>query len=192
LFREHADVQVSIDTRRMEEIIEHLMHDVADLGITLTPAEHPSLISSPVRHLQMVCVVPRVHEPASREVILARDLARGPFIVMERGTPLGKLIAEAFDAAGEPLTWAMETRFCNTACAMVDAGTGCALVDGFMVQGGTYRNLVIKPFLPRIELCAYATVSKHRPLSWLTEAFLRVLEQAPSPLSGAETAHQPA
>lgn len=181
LFRQHAGVQVSIDTRRMEEIVEHLIHNVADLGVTLTPAEHPSLISTPIRQAEMVCIVPREHELAVREIIAPQDLSSIPFIAMERGTPLGKLIAGAFASAGAPLNWAIETRFCNTACSMVEAGAGCAIVDGFVLQGGTYRNLVVRPFRPRIELYAYATVSKHRPTSWLTKAFLSILERSPSP-----------
>ncbi|QUJ68540.1 LysR family transcriptional regulator [Photobacterium sp. GJ3] len=170
-------VQISLDIRRMEDIIEHIETNIAEVGVAVTFSERPSVIARPVHIGKMVCVIPQDHPLAELDVIRPVDLKMYPFIAMTRGTPMGKLIEKAFVMAGETLKWTVETRFCNTACALVESGAGVALVDEYVINAGSYHGLVVRPFIPNIPITAYVLYSKDRPLSNVAKLFIRSLEE---------------
>ncbi len=169
-------VQISIDSRRMEGVIEHLEHNFADIGMTLTFRDHPLIVATPIHVGRMVCALHKSHQLTKQPVIRPTDIAKETFITMEKGTPLGNLVHAAFEASGEVVNWAIETRYCNTACSLVDAGVGIALVDEYVLNTGSYPNTVARPFLPKIPLTAYALYSKGRPMSALATEFVKQLE----------------
>ncbi len=169
-------VQVSLDIRRWEDIIEQLETNIAEIGVAITFSERPSVAAHPVHIGKMVCIVPQKHPLAGIDVVRPVDLKKHSFIMMTRGTPFGNLIENAFKMAGEELKWSVETRYSNTACALVESGTGVALVDEYVINAGSYQGLAIKPFIPNIPITAYVLFSKDRPLSNVAKLFIRSLE----------------
>ncbi len=171
-------LQVSLDTRRMEGVIEHIEHNFADIGMTLTFCDHPHIAASPIHMGKMVCALHRDHKLTRKEVIRPSDLVKVSFISMEKETPLGNLIHAAFANSGENVNWSIETRYCNTACSLVDAGVGVALVDEYVLANGSYPNIVTRQFIPNIPLTAYVLFSKERSVPALAKDFVIQLKKS--------------
>jgi DNA-binding transcriptional LysR family regulator len=171
-------VRVFLDVRRFEGVTDSLESGFADLGFMLGEDETTSLAKAPLRGGAMVCVMPPGHALADLAVVTPQDLAAHAFIALERGTRMGEAVRESFRQAGCAFGFAVEVRYCNTACVLAESGVGVAVVDPFSPISGTMRRLVVRPFAPVTEVTAFAAWSPNRPLSRLAEAFLREIKGA--------------
>jgi hypothetical protein len=125
----------------------------------------------------MVCVMRRDHRLAEKDAISPADLKQTAFIALERGTKMGTIVREAFAKAGESFSFAVEVRYCHSACVLAEAGVGVAVVDPLSPlssQGG----LAIRRFEPESIVSASAVRSRKRPLSRAAEAFLKEVRLA--------------
>jgi len=171
-------VRVSIDIRERETIFHHVARSVAEIGLVLEFREHPNLVGIPVHRGQLVCVVHRDHPLASQNAIRISDLRGVNIVRLERGTVLGDLIDRAVAALGEPLSWAIETRYCATACALVDSGAPVAIVDEYSARNLTSPNVIVKPLLPAISIGAFIVHASDRPLSKLAKLIVSDVRSA--------------
>jgi DNA-binding transcriptional LysR family regulator len=169
---ERPQVRVFFDVRRYEGVIESVETNLAELGFALGLEDHPGLHSETVFAGEMVCVVKRDHELARKDMVTPADLAPYPFIALERGTRLGEAVRDSFRRAGVPFNFAVEVRYCNTACVLAESGVGAAVVDPFSPKVGAGQDLAIIPFRPTTSAVAFVTWSKTRPLSRLAQAFV--------------------
>ncbi len=166
-------VRVFFDVRRFEHVIESVETHVAELGFVLGMGQHPGLRTNAVSRGRMVCVLPPGHKLARKPVVTPADLTAHPFIALERGTKLGTAVRQVFQQAGCTFTFAVEVRYCNTACVLAESGVGAAVVDPFSPTSSGRSKLVVRPFEPETPVVAHAIWSGARPLSRLAEAFLR-------------------
>jgi DNA-binding transcriptional LysR family regulator len=120
----------------------------------------------------MVCVMAPDHPLSLKASVTPADLARHPFIGLERGTRLGEALRDAFARAGVPFDATVEVRYCNTACVLAGAGVGVAVVDPFSPSQGGAHPVVVRPFEPRTPVEAFMLWSEAEPLSRLARAFL--------------------
>ena len=165
-------VKVGFDTPPHEHIVDLLVGDQADFGLTITPIDHPALETTIVRKGKLVCVLPKGHALAGRTAIRPRDLRGEHLISYPRASPIGLVVDEAFREAGEHQRINMNVRFCFTACTLVDAGAGVAIVDEFTVSQRSFADLVVKPFACNQEVAVSLSSSRLRPLSRLATIFL--------------------
>ncbi|OKO67338.1 hypothetical protein AC629_42810, partial [Bradyrhizobium sp. NAS80.1] len=87
----------------------------------------------------------------------------------------GEKLARAFEDANVPLRLAAEVSQSSIACALVHAGVGIAVLDGFALMAARDQGMEIRPFAPRIPIQARLLQARHRPLSNLARAFIDVL-----------------
>jgi DNA-binding transcriptional LysR family regulator len=121
----------------------------------------------------MVCVMRPDHPLAEKNTIYPSDLRSVPFIALERGSRMGTIVRQAFTEAGEPFNFAVEVRYCNTACVLAENGVGVAVVDPLSPLFSGHYNLAIRAFEPAVQVSASVVSSRKRPLSRAAEAFLR-------------------
>lgn len=171
-------VRVSFDVRRLEDVTENVETGVSELGFVLGIGDHPALTVEPVFEGRMVCVMARGHALADRQVVTPADLAGTPFIALERGTRLGTAVRQAFATEGQPFRFAVEVRYCHTACVLAASGIGVSVVDPFSPAASSKDGLVVIPFEPATPVGAYVLSSRNRPLSRLATAFLREVRLA--------------
>ncbi|MEZ5842757.1 MAG: LysR family transcriptional regulator [Hyphomicrobiaceae bacterium] len=171
-------VRVFFDVRRYEGVVDGVESGLAELGFALALDAHHALETEAVFAGDMVCVMPPGHVLERKTVVSAADLVQHPFIGLERGTRLGEAVRHSFDKAGIPFRFAVEVRYCNTACVLAQSGVGVAVVDPFSPTDGAKHNLVVRPFAPATRAIAYAGWSKARPLSRLAQAFLAEVRRA--------------
>lgn len=165
-------VRVFFDVRRFEGVVEAVETNFVELGFAFGLDKHPALHTEAVFDGAMVSVMKPGHPLSAKPTVAAADLARHPFIALERGTRLGEAVRGAFEKAREPYRHAVEVRYCNTACVLAASGVGVAVVDPFSPTAGGAHDLAIRPFVPAVRATAYVAWSKARPLSRLSQAFL--------------------
>ncbi|MGE0751618.1 MAG: LysR family transcriptional regulator [Variibacter sp.] len=165
--------RVSFDVRRFEGIIENVDNGVAELGFVMGLSDdHKGVDSECFFSERMVCVMRRDHPFAEKSVITPADLKRTAYIALQRGTQMGTIVRQAFEKAGEAFSFAVEVRYCNTACVLAEAGVGVAIVDPLSpLAAGS--DLIVRRFEPEAIVSASAVRSRKRPLSRTAEAFLR-------------------
>ncbi|SEE78981.1 DNA-binding transcriptional regulator, LysR family [Rhizobiales bacterium GAS188] len=165
-------VRVFFDVRRYEGVIDGVGNNLAELGFALGLEDHPGIETETVFAGEMVCVVKRDHPLARQNLVTPSDLAAHPFIALERGTRLGEAVRQSFREAGCPFGFAVEVRYCNTACVLAESGVGAAIVDPFSPGHGASHDLAVIPFRPATPAVAFVAWSKTRPLSRLAQAFV--------------------
>lgn len=169
------DVKVFCDVVDSFKVIESVEALAADFGLAmaLEPELDQALKMVKIASIEMVCVVPHGHPLARRKRVVPADLEPYPLIGLSRLARVSTLIAAAFRDAGVPYRVAVETRYSETACRLVGAGAGVAVVDALSAIAHTgQQQIVALPFRPKNTIDAWAISSKDRPLTRLAEALL--------------------
>lgn len=190
--------RVVLQTLLNHEIVEFVAEHKVDLGLALSPAEDSATVAHDFGTSDLFCVVPRGHPLAARDAVTPADLQLHPLISFSRDRPIGALIEDAYVRSGLRRNIAIEVTQSWTACSLVQAGAGVAVVDGFALLGGMFSDLVAKPLRPRVRITGRLLRPRHRPMSRLALAFKTefqnvVLEHvrrselwAPGPLEAAD------
>jgi len=177
LLEVRPNVQVSLDIRRRENVVQKTKNNSADIGLAVTASEQQDLALHQIQMGKMVCIIPEGHPLEELDTISPKDLKAYPFIMMTRGSTLGNLIVKAFEDVGEDVKWSIETSYSASACTFVRNGFGVALVDEYVNRQGNIQGLVVKPFTPTIELTAYLCYSTLKPLSNLSKLFIESVRE---------------
>lgn len=166
--KSRPDVHVFFDTLPMEGVIEAVESGFSDFGIALAPANRPGIAKIPILSGRMVVAMHPNHELASRKgAIEAKHIADEKMIALEPASRLGLLVRQAFDDAGTPYVPAVEVRHGSTACALVQEEIGVAVVDEFSAYGHDPLKLIVRPFVPVLQITGFVMHLQHRPLSRL-------------------------
>ncbi|WP_306152007.1 LysR family transcriptional regulator [Roseovarius sp. MMSF_3281] len=177
VLRKRPGMKTSLDIRRRENVLQMVRANVAELGLGLLPTDAPDIVSTPIGSGRIICVCPADHPLAANTVVRPSDFSRHRLIMMTRGSPLHSLIASAFDDARLPLNWAVETPYSASACNLVKAGFGVALVDSYATQQIEMGGLAVVPFEPNLTVTALLYRARHRPMSKLAKMFFTTVTE---------------
>lgn len=142
--KQYPHVKVKFHTTLLANIADELLTRKVELAVSVLPLDHPNLIVEPFATGRMVCIVPQGHALAEEEEVTLRQIADYRLIAYARTIPFGRLMANAFDHAGVPWLAAVEIVRAESACALVRAGAGVAIVDEFSVSGHGWGGVVVK------------------------------------------------
>lgn len=175
---QHTDVKLTFQCLGYSYLKERLLSHRADLGIIISPMEHPSLEVTPLCRNRLVCILPENHELTRRATLTLADLRPYPLIAYERDTPLGVIVTEMYQADGEPLDPAIEVGSPHNAVALVHMGAGVALVDEFSARSWSASSpLAVRQVVNAPLLNVNLVHMRFEPLSQLTQAFIAQLKQ---------------
>ena len=116
-------------------------------------------------------MLPSDHVLAGRAEIRASDLADEPLITQPQDTPTGARVRDFFREAGLQPIIAVETSQSFTACSLVAAGKGLAVVGPFFGIVDAFPALVVRPLAPAIIVRFAVISSRDKPLSPMAKAF---------------------
>lgn len=154
-----------------DELAGYFLSGRADVGLSMSPPEHPNLTSTRLGEVPVVCLAPPDHELADHDIIHADDFASALWIGYPPETPLGRALAPFF--GGPPAhPAAVEVHSPVTACAFVLQGLGPALVDRWCVTPELADHVAIRPVAPPVGVSIWATYSNLAPLPLLGKRFL--------------------
>lgn len=149
LYTRRPDARVKMINRTSEEVRAIFERGIADIGIAEWPTHIPAV---ELRRYDVACVaiLPKGHALAGESAITPDMLAQGPFIAMPETRLIGHRIRQAFGDAGQPFAPVAESEYFSTICALVAAGSGAAVVDGWSAATFESNGLEIRPFTPAI------------------------------------------
>ncbi|HWX49546.1 MAG TPA: LysR family transcriptional regulator [Roseomonas sp.] len=176
--RRHPSLRTFFDVRDLDEVIRGVESGQTDLGFGLNLGTQPTLEAEELQRSRMVCVCHTDHSLAQRTVITPADLPAQGFISLDGQARMGIALREAFQACRQPFNFSVEVRYCNTACVLVEAGMGAAVVDPYSAAFPGRPHLTIRRFEPAIPCTAWAFWSARRPLAELGRRLVREVQQA--------------
>jgi DNA-binding transcriptional LysR family regulator len=157
------------------EVVERVANSQADLGLTFGPVD-PALVDT---HLlctvPVVCAVPIAHRLARRVWLTPSDLDGERLITASERPPWGKMIEEAFAAAGIKPLIAVECTQPDLAFAMAEAGVGIAIVPSIPVRADTTMAVSVCLFQPAISVPIVAVTHSGRPAPQSIETLISQL-----------------
>jgi DNA-binding transcriptional LysR family regulator len=168
----HPDVSVSIDTSRLDAVLDGIEMGVADFGLAIGPHPRPGLVYEPLMELEMVCASPSGSATAELPTVTAADLKDARLIGPPPGSPLSALLEEEFRKVSATFSPTIDVRFMNIAAHLVEAGVGVAIVDELTASYGHFSNLRMSGFSPRIPIMLQAILPRDKPLQRLARSFI--------------------
>lgn len=171
-------LQVIVDTMNNNDVAASVVEEQVDLGLILAPLGHVEARSIELCEVDLVCVVNRENPLADQAAVTLQDLAPYPLISFSRNLPLGQLVETCFQKAGLRRRIACEVNQSSTACALVQAGVGVAIIDAFWLMDRAAPDLARLSLQPRTKVAAHALVPKSTTMSRPARLMLKAIEEA--------------
>jgi DNA-binding transcriptional LysR family regulator len=173
----HPGVSVVLETMPNHEVVTAVADHLVDFGLALAPVEHGHVIARDLCSSNLVCVMPDSHPLTALKFVTVGDLASHPLISFDRQQPLGTLVEGAFEAAGARRSVGIQVTQSWTACALVQAGAGIAVIDGFSLLPTTWPCLSVRPFQPRVPIVGRLLLPQDRQISRHAEILIQTLRE---------------
>mgnify|MGYP001500474203 CR=1 FL=1 len=175
--REYPGVRVLFDVLIHRELVDAVVQEKCDLGVSLMPASHPVVEDTLLAEARLLCVMREDHPLASAREISIEQVLQQPMILQGADTPIGGIISQYLSVGkGDPIV-TCEVRINWVACSLVQWGVGIAIVDEFSVDIDMWPDIVAIPLRGGPAL-KYQLVSQNRePTSVIAKAFIHMLRQ---------------
>lgn len=147
--RDRPGVSVTIEPDRPERILEWMIGEQYDFGITDGFEGHPAVDSKHVA-VRSVCVFPHGHRLADLEVISPQDLSHEGLLHTRRDSQFFRVLNDAFLAEDVPVKTLVEVRQFTAACELVCRGVGVSIVSELDAVSYVGKGLDLRPFVPAI------------------------------------------
>lgn len=179
-------VTVTLEPDRPERILEWIVGQQYDCGITDGFSGHPATESTDIL-IRTVCILPNGHPMADKPVITPHDLRGEKMIHSRRDSPFFQHLKRAFSQDNETLNSWIEVRQFTTACTFVSEGHGVSIVSALDAEQFRDQGIEIRPFEPEI----VHRISLLRPTNGSTSPlildFLRDFAESVAPFAIATT-----
>lgn len=139
--REHPGVRLTLKQGDYTSNAQWVRDGVVDFCFTARGVA-PDLESRLLYHDEMVALLPRGHELASKDVLALEDLTHDPFVLLDEGEL--SILLEAFEAQGMRPHVASEVTDDYTIMAMVEEGLGVSALYRRTVEGMT-ADIEVRP-----------------------------------------------
>lgn len=146
---DHPGVSVTLEPDRPERILEWMIGEQYDFGITDGFEGHPAVESEHIA-IRSVCVFPDGHRLAELEVIGPHDLAEEGLLHTRRDSPFFRVLNDVFLASDIPVRTLVEVRQFTAACELVSRGVGVSVVSELDAVSYLGKGLAFRPFVPAI------------------------------------------
>lgn len=178
---ERPDVHIELHARSSEILHEILLTQRYDIAIVDLPITYPGAKVEPIT-LECKCVMPNDHPLAKRHVIRPQDLIGVPMISLFREHALTHQIDKILAAANVEWNFVVETRFFESACALVTHGTGLTIADSITASEHLEHGLIAIPFEPPITHTIGLVYPPKSRRPALLETFVALLKMRFAPL----------
>ena len=147
--KDRPGVSMTIEPDRPERILEWMIGEQYDFGITDGFLGHPAVDRSNV-NVRTVCVFPSGHGLEAVDEITPEHLAHENIIHTRRDSDFFLQLSRAFQDAQIELNSHIEVRQFTAACELVCQGVGVAVVSELDAVKYVHQGLSFKPFAPRL------------------------------------------
>lgn len=173
-------VTVTLEPDRPERILEWIIGEQYDCGITDDFSDHPAVDSEQIP-MRTVCIMADGNPLARLDVIEPEHLRDEPIIHTKRDSVFFKDLHEAFTSRDVTINSWIETRQFTAACMLVAEGTGVSIISEMDAKTHQDRGLVLRPFRPDVPHVLSLVRPTHGPTSMLTLEFLEFFADSLQP-----------
>jgi DNA-binding transcriptional LysR family regulator len=170
------DVLLRLRAMSALEVVNQVADHQADLGIILGTTGDARVAPTLLCRSEIGLALPPGHALAQRRRVALSDVAGEALITLGSQQPVGRAIRDARQKAGLPEGIAIEVSQSSIACALVRAGAGIAVLDGFGLAEASAQGLAIRRLAPRLPLAVTLVVARGRALPRLAEGFRALVE----------------
>lgn len=171
--QDHAGVEVSLETQRLDNLLEYVETGIADIGFAMEPHPRRTLEYLPLAMLDMVCAC-HTHSPLNAlDFVTPADLVGYPLINARTSSRISNLVEEAFRRSDAPYTPSIDVRFMNVAGHFVEEGLGVTIMDELTASSRRYSDLKSIRLQPRLQVTMSAIVSSQRLPQSLTKGIIK-------------------
>lgn len=178
--KQRAGVTVTIEPDRPERILEWIIGEQYDFGITDAFAGHPAVQSQPF-DMRTVCILPKGHALADQPEITPEDLTDERMIHTRRDSTFYRELDATFTTRGLILPSLVEVRQFTAACMLVAEGVGVSVVSEMDAQEYAPHGLILKPYTPNITHRLTLVHPTHSPASLVTLEFIEAFKESLKP-----------
>ena len=164
------DVTITIEPDRPERILEWIIGEQYDCGITDAFTGHPA-IESITMDIRTVCIFPLSHRFSECSIITPKQLDNERLIHARRDSYFFQALSEVFRKYSVRPKQIVETRQFTGACELVARNVGVSIVSE--LDARTYRGqLDFRPFTPNIPHQLSLVRPTHQTASMITLDFI--------------------
>jgi DNA-binding transcriptional LysR family regulator len=175
--RVHPDVRLVLRTATTDQTVEMVAQGRVDFGIAYGPSGGSGTHTEDIGVAQVACVFRADHPLAERPLIRPRDLRDETVMTYRPDTPLGRAVARLLRAHAGDMKVAIEGT-ALTAAYLADAGLGVALIDPFILNGGLFHHVTVRPFEPSASARVQIVTKQEEPLALVTQDLLTEIRNA--------------
>ncbi len=172
-------VTITLEPDRPERILEWIIGEQYDCGITDGFSDHPAVEVEKIP-VRTVCIMAKGNPLSRRKVITPEHLRDQPVIHTRKDSVFYTELSQAFSTHNTRINSWIETRQFTAACMLVAEGGGVSVVSELDARGHTDRGIIIRPFEPQVPHVLSVVRPVHTPPSMLTlefmECFIHSLE----------------
>lgn len=171
------DVLLRLRAMSALEVVNQVADHQADIGIILGTSGDARVAPTLLCRSEIGVALPPGHALTTRARLTLADVAAEALVTLGPQQPVGHAIRAAREAAGLAEGIAIEVSQSSIACALVRAGAGIAVLDGYGLAEAEAQGLVARRLSPRLPLAVTLVVARGRPLPRLAEAFRASVEE---------------
>ncbi|GAA6182530.1 LysR substrate-binding domain-containing protein [Shimia sp. NS0008-38b] len=142
-------VTVTLEPDRPERILEWIIGEQYDCGITDGFAGHPATDATDVP-IRSVLIMPKGHPLESKPLLTPADIRNEKLIHSRRDSPFFRQLERAFADDGAEMNSWIEVRQFTAACTIVAQGHGVSVVSALDAEQYRGKGIAIRPFAPQI------------------------------------------
>lgn len=178
----HANVKVELLIPHL--LVQSLVDGIADVGLSLSPVDHPTLKVIRRFPLRLVCVMPTGHPLTVHKTIRPTHLKGQAVVGFPMAVSYGVSERDLYGAQADSIKPKLDVRSGQTACWFSLAGAGVAIVDELTVAGEAFPRLEVRPYQCAAKLALYLVHRQDRPLSRVAAAFVETFDSTRAELMG--------
>lgn len=170
------EVRLEIFTHHYDALMEKLYRFDLDICVAYRLGTWPGVSASALGTMKHVYIEPAGRPPRdpARKIRL-EDLDMDDFIGFERNSPIGRIIANSFEARASRYEPRVTVHTYSVATACVREGLGCAIVDEY--SASLTKGLTIYPLENPVPLVIASLRADKRPMSNAEATFARILRK---------------
>lgn len=170
------DVTLTIEPDRPERILEWIIGEQYDFGITDSFEGHPAIDSTTV-NIRTVCIFPKDHRFANLKEVKPEDLNNERLIHTRRDSKFYHTLTDIFQKFSVNPKLILETRQFTAACELVTLGVGISIVSELDARSYSDR-LAYRPFAANAEHQLSLVRPIHKMPSMITLDFMKIFEES--------------
>lgn len=147
--KDRPGVSMTIEPDRPERILEWMITEQYDFGITDGFYGHPA-VDQTVVNVRTVCIFPEGHRLASYDKVAPKDLVGESIIHTRRDSDFFVKLSRLFQDAHVELKSHIEVRQFTAACELVCNGVGVSVVSELDAEKYNGHGLRFRPFSPQM------------------------------------------